>query len=135
MTSAGHRALPHTADLRLEAWAPTPDLCVAHAVQALVESFARVPDGVATQSQLVDLPIDSLDELLVSVLDEVVFLVDARGLVPIRSQVSTDGRVRFDLAPLDQTEIVGATPKAVTWHDLRFERRDGGWWCAVTIDV
>ena len=134
MTSEGHRSVPHTADIRIEAWAPTPEACVAHAVQALVETFTRIPEGVDTQSELVDLPIDSLDGLLVGVLDEVIFLVDARGLVPVRSKVSTDGRVRFDVAPLDRAEVVGATPKAVTWHDLRFGR-DGGWSCAVTIDV
>ena len=30
---------------------------------------------------------------------------------------------------------VGAVPKAVSLHGLRFDRSDEGWSCAVTIDV
>ncbi|HEV8559398.1 MAG TPA: archease [Actinophytocola sp.] len=38
--SRGHRAVPHTADIRIEAWAPTREACLGEAVAALVESFA-----------------------------------------------------------------------------------------------
>ncbi|MEU6969505.1 archease [Kitasatospora aureofaciens] len=37
---SGHRAVPHTADLRLVAWAPTAEGCVREAVRAVVEGFA-----------------------------------------------------------------------------------------------
>ena len=38
----GHRTVPHTADLRIEAWAPTREECLAEAVRGLVDSFAVV---------------------------------------------------------------------------------------------
>lgn len=38
-TSSGHRSVPHTADLRIEAWAPTRDGCIRQAVLGTVESF------------------------------------------------------------------------------------------------
>jgi SHS2 domain-containing protein len=34
--------MPHTADLRIEAWAPTREECLAEAVRSLVDSFAVV---------------------------------------------------------------------------------------------
>jgi SHS2 domain-containing protein len=39
---AGHRTVPHTADLRIEAWAATREECLAEAVRGLVGSFAAV---------------------------------------------------------------------------------------------
>lgn len=39
----GHRTVPHTADLRIEAWAPTAELCIAEAVRAMVWGFADLP--------------------------------------------------------------------------------------------
>jgi len=38
----GHHTVPHTADLRVEAWAPTREECMAEAVRGLVDSFAVV---------------------------------------------------------------------------------------------
>ena len=38
----GHRTVPHTADLRVEAWAPTREACLAEAVRGLVDRFAVV---------------------------------------------------------------------------------------------
>jgi hypothetical protein len=36
----GYRTLPHTADLRIEAWAPTREACLAEGVAGLVATFA-----------------------------------------------------------------------------------------------
>ena len=45
---SGHRAEPHTADLRIEAWAPTRDGCIRQAVLGTVESFLET-SGVRPQ--------------------------------------------------------------------------------------
>ena len=39
-STSGHRSVPHTADLRIEAWAPTRDGCNRQAALSTVESFA-----------------------------------------------------------------------------------------------
>lgn len=36
---SGHRSVLHTADLRIQAWAPTRDGCIKQAVLCTVESF------------------------------------------------------------------------------------------------
>jgi SHS2 domain-containing protein len=38
----GHRKALHPADLRIEAWGPTREECIAEAVRGLVDSFAIV---------------------------------------------------------------------------------------------
>ena len=50
MSGRGHRTVPHTADLRVEAWAPTREECLAEAVRGLVDSFAVVARGLVRRT-------------------------------------------------------------------------------------
>lgn len=133
----GHRGVPHTADVRLEAWAPHRGDCLTEAVTGLVESFAEPPPE-GSRTVAVDFADDTDEDTLVSVLDTVIYLLETRGAVPARVEAeSRDGGVRmhYHLADLEQVDVTGAVPKAVTWHDLRFRRYEAGWCCAATIDV
>jgi SHS2 domain-containing protein len=135
----GHRRMPHTADVRIEAWAPDREGCLAQAVTALVETFVDTtgvrPDAEGT----VDLPPGDDEDLLVGLLDEVIFRLETEGTLPLVTQVATgdDGglRVRWRTVDTDAVELVGAVPMAVSLHALRFAPTDGGWCCAVTVDV
>jgi SHS2 domain-containing protein len=134
----GHRSVPHTADLRIEAWAPTRESCLVEAVAGLVASFVDTTGAPAVHTATVDLSAGSDADALVEVLDEVIYLLDTRGDVPIDAEVvpGLEGpRMRLHLTPVAGVAATGAGPKAVTLHDLRFDRVDGGWSCAVTIDV
>lgn len=138
VAARGHRAVPHTADVRIEAWAPSRDACLAEAVSALVASFADTsaarPDRVVTTSVRAETDPD----LLVVVLDEAIYVLETRDGLPCAVELAPEPgglTVRWHLAPVREVELVGAVPKAVTLHELRFERTDGGWECGVTIDV
>jgi SHS2 domain-containing protein len=136
----GHRSVPHTADTRIEAWAPTRDGCIAEAVTGLVASFAdtsSIDAGGArpVRTAVVDLTVGSDADALVEALDEVVYLLDTQGAVPVEADVAPGPRLRLHLVPVTDVVITGAAPKAVTLHELRLDRVDGGWFCAVTIDV
>lgn len=137
---AGHRTVPHTADLRIEAWAPTREECLAEAVRGLVDSFAAVagrrPQGRA--SRRVTARPDA--DLLVAVIDEVIYRLDAGGEIPVWVEVrpAADGGiiVFFALVPVAEAEITGAVPKAASLNELRCAPdAAGGWSCAVTVDV
>lgn len=141
----GHRSVPHTADVRIEAWAESREECLAEAVAATVASFVDTTDArnAATTEVLVGAGTD--EDLLLDLLNEVVYRVDTTGQVPLHTEVEArDGgvRVRFAMADADKTdevESIGAAPKAVSLHDLRFGR-DGThhgapWSCSVTLDV
>jgi SHS2 domain-containing protein len=77
-SASGHRAVPHTADLRIEAWGPTREQCLGEAALGMVESFADLAGVRASAVRQVRLAEASDDELLAALLEEVVFRLDAR---------------------------------------------------------
>lgn len=135
---AGHRTVPHTADTRIEAWAPDREGCLAEAVTGLVESFADLTGARPHRTETVHLAPAPVQDMLVELLDEVVYRLDVHGEVPLDSRLTpaTDGglQARFDMVPTDAVEAVGALPKAVSLHGLRVTG-DDGWWCTFTVDV
>ncbi|MFG1708950.1 archease [Nonomuraea sp. M3C6] len=142
MGSRGHRVLPHTADIAVEAWADSREECLAEAVQALVESFADVGEAVPDDCVTVALGEESDEELLVSVLDEVIYQVEVYGRVPVDVSVdertgATRGQVEVRMATVgvERARQVGAMPKAVSLHGLRFRRMEGAWRAHVVVDV
>lgn len=137
---AGHRLVPHTADVRIEAWAPTREGCVEQAVTAMVEGLAEVP-GDRDHGVEVTFPVGAAADadLLVAVLDEVIYRMDITGEVPVWTRVTVRPGggldVRQKVVDLENVEVVGAAPKAVSLHDLVFTAGEAGWWCTVTVDV
>ncbi len=137
---AGHRTVPHTADLRIEAWAPSREECLAEAARGLVDSFAVVR-GLPPRSRVRRHMAARLDEdLLVAVIDEIIYRLDADSEIPVSVAVrrAPDGGVVvfFALVPVTEAEIIGAIPKAASLHDLRCAPDAAGRWsCAVTVDV
>lgn len=141
MASArGHRTVPHTADLRIEAWGPAREDCLAEAVRGLVDSFAAVGGAQARGRHTLRLTAGSDEDLLVAVLDEVIYRLDTEGEVPVSVDVrrAPDAGVLvcFAVAPVAEAEITGAAPKAVSLHELRCAPDEAGRWsCSVTVDV
>ena len=138
---SGHRTVPHTADLRIEAWGPTRERCLVEAVRCLVASFADATGVHPLRTDRLDLPSGPDADVLVALLDEVVYRLDAEGELVLDTEITqtSDGGFTAWLTVGDagQAVPVGAVPKAVSLHDLRFgaDPRTGVWSCAVTIDV
>ncbi len=105
----------------------------------LVESFAET--GATEQIERVSLSMDAAgdEDLLVSLLEEVIYVVDALGRVPVDIALTErpDGRVDGSFATIDsaRVEVIGAIPKGVSRSNLLFEQRDGEWRCHVVVDV
>ena len=136
--AAGHRSVPHTADARIEAWAPTRERCVAEAVAAMVDGFADLAGAQPAGTVEFRVGPATDPDLLVSVLDRVILLMDTEGRLPAATDVrAADDEldVRLRMAGPDRIETVGAVPKAVSLHELRFDGGAAGWSCAVTLDV
>ena len=136
--TAGHRTLPHTADLALEAWAPTRADCIAEAVRALVESFADVRAAIPNQTVSLSYEETTDEDLLVRVLNDVIYQAEVHGRVPVDISVAGPAAsvdVRFAAAPLAGVDITGPLPKAVTLHELRFACTDGQWRCHAIVDI
>lgn len=141
-TGSGHRMVPHTADLRIEAWAPTREGCVAEAVRAAVETFVDLGGARASGVRRAALAADVDEDLLVAALEEMVYLLDTTGEVPVDVELtatSEGAEVTFGTTLVTDLEQIGAVPKAVSLHELRLGREEGPetprWTCSVTLDV
>lgn len=137
-SASGHRAVPHTADLRIEAWGPTREQCLGEAVLGMVESFADCAGVQATAVRNVQLDEGSDDDLLAALLEEVVFRLDAHGEVPVDVEAEAfEGGldVRLAVTDVNSVTVTGAPPKAVSWNELHLGRGPYGWRCAMTVDV
>jgi SHS2 domain-containing protein len=79
------------------------------------------------------------EELLLPLLEEVIYLVDVHGVVPtdVHVEAAADGGLfgRFDVASLAPGMVIGPAPKAVAWHGLSLVAEGDAWRCRVTIDV
>lgn len=136
--ASGHRTVPHTADLRIEAWAPTREGCIRQAVLGAVESFLDTSSAHPDRARLRRLTADRDDDLLVAVLEEVIYFLDAVGEAPVDLDLTrVNGALDVDFTMVDAGTLpqVGAVPKAVSLNELRFSRDRNGWRCLVTLDV
>jgi SHS2 domain-containing protein len=136
----GHKSVPHTADLRIEAWGPTREDCIAEAVRGLVESFAQVSVAGSQRASERHLTAGSDADLLAAAVDEVIYCVDAEGQIPAEVVVSraADGGIDLSMRTVQASaaRIVGAAPKAAAMSGLDCAADPSGRWsCAVTIDV
>lgn len=136
---AGHRLVDHTADVIIEAWGPTRAACFAEALRGLVGSFTETAGVAPTRSYETSLDADDDEDLLVDLLDEVIYLLDARNVVPVGGNLTDRDSggldVRLELASAGDVRPAGAVPKATTYHQLDVTHTDAGWHCRATIDV
>jgi SHS2 domain-containing protein len=134
---AGHRTVPHTADLRIEAWAATREESMAEAVRGLVGSFAAVAGRRPYRRDGCVMTARSDEDLLVALVDEVIYRLDADGEIPVSVAVRPvpggGVGVSFALVPVAAV-ITGAVPKAASLTELRCAPDAAGRWsCAVTV--
>ncbi|WP_399218499.1 archease [Streptomyces sp. SAJ15] len=122
----------------MEAWAPTREECLAQAVRGVGESFLNLTGAVGVRTRDVVVRADRDEDVLVGLLEEVVYWLDTEGEVPVDMELTTvPGGLRAGLHMADagSLPVTGAAPKAVTLHELEFTRGPDGWTCSVTLDV
>lgn len=141
-TSRGHRARAHTADVILEAWGPDLAACCEEAVAALVETYSDPAGCPIVGRHEVHLEPSSDDEAVLQVLDEVIFLLDTSGAVPVGAQVragvgaDAEGlEVVILLADRAVVQPTGSVPKAVSRSELVVDRAPSGLRCQVLVDL
>jgi SHS2 domain-containing protein len=134
MSARGHEVVEHTADVGLHVWAPTLDEVFAEAAIGLVAIMGR-GTGPST-SERVDVDSPDLDALFVDWLSEVLFLFDARAVVPSDVRVRIDREACALSATIDGVKAEsfvqeGPAVKAVTFHGLSLSGTDA----VVFVDV
>lgn len=122
----------------MEAWAPTREECLAQAVRGVCESFLDLTGAASVRRRDVVVRADRDEDVLVALLEEVVYWLDTESEVPVGVELTpvTGGlRCGLQMADAGALPVTGAAPKAVTLHELVFARGPEGWRCSVTLDV
>ncbi|AYY14577.1 archease [Actinobacteria bacterium YIM 96077] len=135
---SGHHVVPHTADLRIEAWSPALTGCLGEAAHALVGSFADLTRAEAAGVREFAIPSGPAEDQLVALLDEIIYRMDAHGEIPRNVAVHEDSSgllARLSMVRTEAVATMGAVPKAVALHELSVAKQDDQWICSVTIDI
>ncbi len=142
MTGRGHRILPHTADLIVEAWGPHLAACVEEAIAGVigicVDARSASIDGIRS----VRLDPGSEESVLLAALDEVIFTLDTSPDVPVGAKVFSRGddvgkRLDLELLLASPASVspTGAGPKAISRSGLTVDVSPGEVRCSFLVDV
>lgn len=131
-TEIGHRVLPPTADVTVEAWAPSRSGCLEELVRGVVETFADTRNVTATREVPLEVGGALDDDVVVALLGDVWHLLDADGLVVVDVTLEEDedsGNFygTFLVAPVDAVVQTGVAPKGVSRSDLQFASEGELW--------
>ena len=137
---AGFRLLAHTADIGLEATAPTREelfIAAAQGFRTLV--FGETPAEAVIRLE-VHLQAGDCAELLVAWLNEILCISEMTRFVPASFEILelTGEQLTAIICgePFDAARhTVERTAKAVTYHRLVVKERKGGWYARVYIDL
>ena len=136
----GYRTLSHTADLGMSAWGVDLGEALAEAARGLcrIKVAAR---GIRPESEkALEARGFDREELLVSWLNEVLYLMEGEGMalaavdVDSCSDTRVSGRAfgeQFD----PSRHMAGAAVKAVTWHEVEVRETPGRVYCRVYFDL
>ena len=132
--------IAHTADVGFEVEAPTRAECFERAALGLACAVAEA-DGVASRERReVAVVAEDRVALLHDFLHALLLLAQVDGFLVEGVEVTAidDGSLRAVVAgePVDPVRHrLHGEVKAVTWHGLSVERRDGAWRARVILDV
>jgi len=132
------------ADAAFEAWGATLEELFVAAADATTNTMAENLEGIEDrQRRAIRAEEQSADLLLYRLLEELIYLKDAEGLllrVPAVRIRRRDGALVLEAEargePIDPSRHrLQADVKAVTMHRLRVERTGGGWEASVVLDI
>jgi SHS2 domain-containing protein len=124
MSRRGFRHLSHTADVGLAAWGPTLAEAFAEAIRGTVAVTYDLQRIRPAEERVVTATATDTARLLVSLLDDVLYLLETEGFVPANATIAlSDGHAEARLFgeafnPLHHRRS-GPQVKAITYHDLR----------------
>jgi SHS2 domain-containing protein len=135
-----YRLLEHTADMGIEASAGAlSDLFLAAAQGLLAVAFGNSPPVVAREEVVVALEAGDVEELLVSWLNEILYLMVQRSFCPAEFSIETiddrhlRGRVGGEVCGEGREPV--REVKAATYHRICVRREKDRWQARVYVDI
>ncbi|MFQ5621548.1 MAG: archease [Candidatus Nanoarchaeia archaeon] len=139
-----YKFLEHTADIAFEAYGKDLNELFQNAALAVGATTIPTIEKVETkEAKEIELTADSLGQLLIDFLEELVFIKDTLHLVfsDIQCAVSKAQEHAHIRATLkgekidDKKHELGNDIKAVTYHDFKLEETKEGWKCYIILDI
>ncbi len=135
-----YRLVDHTADIGIRVRAKSREELFALAACAMFDLMVDLPKVKPAKSAEISLKDDSLEDLLVTWLNELIFRADASGVFFSRFEVHsvTDKSLEATAKGEPYDERVHKTHeivKAATYHQLEVTRSNGDWIAQVIFDV
>ena len=138
------RMLDHTADVRFEIGAPTLEALFDEARRALLITMFERPPERGAEERPVRLSATDLEILLVRWVNELIYLIQSAGFVPVRTEIRIreadmggfflDGLLAGAALDLEGYRWQGEI-KSATFHGLAVVPEGGGWQARVILDV
>ena len=123
-----YRVLSHTADTGLEATAPSLGSLIEALATGMFELMARGNEAPRATSVEVTVDAETVEDLVVDCLSELLYVAEARGVTLDGFHVSATGglaaTIRCRATPWEEAEITGPPIKAVTYHGLAAGKTD-----------
>lgn len=144
MPSRDFEFLEHTADLRFRSYGKTLAVCFMNAAKALFSSILDFDSVVTKMEREIVIKSDSLETLLHDFLSEILFLFETEDLVfkEFIVSIEEEDEEGYTLSAELRGErfnpkkhVVTTEVKAVTYHELRVEKKDDGWIAEVLCDI
>jgi len=142
-----HRFFDHTADVGADIEAPTRDALFAESLRAFTDTLTPLDRldcaGGAQVEREITLEADSLDDLMVAWLEELLFLFEVESLLFSGADVRVEERpLGFGLRATVRGERhdperhpLKVLIKGVTYHELTVEKTAEGWRARVIFDI
>jgi len=135
-----YQTIEHTADIGIRMQAPTLAELFANAAYGMFDLICNARSVRAQVEQPVVITADSLEELMVSWLSELLFFFDARKMLFCEFDITEiddrhlRAKVRGEKYSPQRHEL-DHDIKAVTYYKLHVERQDSKWTAEVVFDI
>lgn len=134
--------LEHTADLKFIAYGKTFDSCFENSALAMFSAIFDLDFISIVEKQYIDLEAEDPEILLHDWLSELLFLFTTDEFVPKEFNVSIKKDKNYRLHAIASGEKfdrerhqIKAEVKAVTYHDMRIEKKNDVWTVQVLCDI
>lgn len=135
-----YRLLEHTADMGIEAEGETQAVLFQQMALGLRQIITACPDIRPQTEMIIEVVGMDREELLVNWLGELVFLLETRHFLPACFEIETIDEQRLRARVLGETfdparHFLEREVKAVTYHQVKVESTEKGWFAQVFVDL
>ncbi len=118
-----YEEVSHTADWSVKVWAVNLPELFSECMKAMLHMMKAEYLPGQSIGQIIDLQALDAESLLVAFLNEILFLIETRGLVPVKNDISISENTLHGVFQCMSLQSMKKEIKAVTFHNLKIEQK------------